>query len=509
MCEHETDRGPPARACGRYSKTSTFESSTVLAMSSSGRVRWPSKIASLLECVATETAHRWGGLVAPRAFPEPKRVFALAPGHLVGIGVYGCYWFQGGQWQDAHCDISFPADVWASSPSDVWVVAGDDGEDGGTSTGARAHWDGKGWKVERTGEPYLNVFGFGPNDVWIDGRLRFDGRELSGGRGSALWRVAGSSSQDLWAVAWDGLWHSDGTNWTRVSEEEPLVLNSIGQTEDGRVWAAGWGGSLLYQEGDAWKRAETRGPTQLQGVVGTSLSDLWGQDFATPGLWRWDGGTWGRVEPPVGAVLGWAFPGQGVTLVSGERRDTFAQSVLYRWNGSGWTSWTTQVGCASCFFRETRHAGLWAVGSDTADPVVSASIWRYDGASWTRVFTAPWRGLVGVAFSVGPDDVWASGLEEPEGGQSTFIMLRWNGTTFEPSGPRDAYLLAGTGPSDVWAGQQSRDDPQRSWLLLYDGASWTPAPPLPIGAGLWAAVPGKRTYAITQRGAVFSHPASQ
>lgn len=438
--------------------------------------------------------------------PYARQIHALAPGLLVAAGDSGCQWFRDGRWQDAGCGLWGASDVWASSPSDVWAVAAYRGEDGGRSSGARAHWDGVRWTVEPTDEPLYSVFGFGPRDVWINGSLHYDGRSWTRRATTTVYGpVAGSSGSSLWSVGWQGLWHFDGSQWQAPAGPEPLQLSSIGTTEDGGVWAAGAGGALLVREASGWKRLETHGPSGLAAAFGSSARDLWAWDSPMTALRHWDGEQWRIVTLPEFPGQGWALAKHDVTVVSRKREAEQATLTAWHWDGDAWTPRTVDLGVDLQGLAYTPAEGLWAKGFER--PSETPVLWRQDGAGWKKVFAPGWRGHLGQLFATSPGDVWLSGYEEPLGGRTSWVMLHWNGTTFERSGPPDAFPLAGTGPRDVWAGVPRPEAPNRFGLLHFDGERWSPAGLLPISTGLWTATPSGGTYAITWRGAVFSHPA--
>jgi hypothetical protein len=66
--------------------------------------------------------------------------------------------------------------------------------------------------------------------------------------------VHGFEASDLYAVGLLGdLWHYDGDTWTRRELPTNRTLSTIKCTEDGNVYIAGHGGTLIRGRGEAWE----------------------------------------------------------------------------------------------------------------------------------------------------------------------------------------------------------------------------------------------------------------
>lgn len=171
-----------------------------------------------------------------------------------------CHW-DGTSWtghpevtQGAH-GIGTILDIWATTPSDVWVV--------GDTTNAW-HWDGTAWVVH-TGLPTRpsSVWVAGPNDVWAVGRwatiCRWNGlvwHEVAENtvveEMGWLTAVRGSGPSNVWVGGTGGIAHWDGTEWVTVyrREEDTYYWNEareIAVIGQGQAWAVG---NLAYTPSD-------------------------------------------------------------------------------------------------------------------------------------------------------------------------------------------------------------------------------------------------------------------
>ncbi|MGA3286917.1 MAG: hypothetical protein ABSD46_05805 [Bacteroidota bacterium] len=145
-------------------------------------------------------------------------------------------------------------DIWASSPSDAYVVGHND-----QNRGLMYHFDGAGWtdiklSTIQGGQiqgpiDLFSIYGFGSNDVYAVGEkiytnpapppnfldssliIHFDGvqwREISIARGRYLSSVWGANSQDVWAGGNFGtLYHYINGTWGKISFDSLSFISSI------------------------------------------------------------------------------------------------------------------------------------------------------------------------------------------------------------------------------------------------------------------------------------------
>lgn len=121
-------------------------------------------------------------------------------------------------------------DVWASSPTDAWVVG---------DSGAAAHFDGTKWA------------------------------EVSTGTTETLWGVHGTGAEDVWAVGQRGtVLHWDGRAWTPVDAGTLDNLTDVWVGPEGYVVAVGSTGTVVQRWKGQW--------TTLSGASG-ALMNVWGR----------------------------------------------------------------------------------------------------------------------------------------------------------------------------------------------------------------------------------------
>jgi photosystem II stability/assembly factor-like uncharacterized protein len=156
--------------------------------------------------------------------------------------------------------------LWASSPSNVWVVGGH----GATGGPIIEHYDGTTWtKFQTTGYDNINLW-------WVegfdDGRIFMGGEQgtiLSTTDGSSFTKldppagtgnvtvfgIWGAASNDVWAVGGTGagggfLWRYDGQTWTTFSAIPPEILGGTCWKVNGRaaddVWMSATDGTVLH-----------------------------------------------------------------------------------------------------------------------------------------------------------------------------------------------------------------------------------------------------------------------
>jgi len=277
----------------------------------------------------------------------------------------------------------------ASSPKDIWSV--------GEST---IHFDGTKWTafpapfidgVENflTGvvdvSPTLawavgNVIGGNPGQVieqW-DGKQWsvFPGPNLPPNSQAALFGMASTSANDIWAVGsladaagagFNLFEHWDGTAWSATTIEAPptgqaLLGVSADATND--AWAVGFKGAngqtfAMHWNGSEWAEVATpnvtKGTNRLEAVLALSPNNAWAVGFFTPAnadreprrtlIMHWDGKTWKVVPSPnVGPKSNplsgltansandiWAFGCHFAADGSGQFR-----TLVLHWDGKSW-----------------------------------------------------------------------------------------------------------------------------------------------------------------------------
>lgn len=194
--------------------------------------------------------------------------------------------------------------VWGSGPTDVWIV-------GGVANGRRDPDDDLVWRWDGTrlapvvgvparGAALFKVWGAGPGDVWISGEggtmLHWDGDAFTDHSAelatpSSVLTVHGCATDDVWAVAGQGLFHWDGATWARRTDVTlGSASNGVSCGPD-RVLVVGNAGlkASLDRATGTWTD-DRRGPP-----TGTDLHGAWidpaGRAWAVGGNFNQPGAT--------------------------------------------------------------------------------------------------------------------------------------------------------------------------------------------------------------------------
>jgi hypothetical protein len=275
------------------------------------------------------------------------------------------------------------------------------------------------------------------------------------------------------------------TGWAIVPTPNPGTANTIGGIVTfgpSETWAIGQTASSAYTgchgrtlalryDGAAFREVTT-GQTPIcasvEGVAGTSTSDIWGvgstNNRRDTHIRRWNGNAWAVV------------PGAFITVPpSGGRqqRSTGLNAVAAR---------TT--------------ADVWAVGrAQYSDFSRRALIERWNGSSWSLVNAPGGSGSVldGVV-ALGANDAWTVG--KTTGGQGTVTLIEhWNGTSWSvvPSPNTDVqnalHGIATVSSSNLWAvGEATASftngvSTTRTLIQRWDGSTWSVVPSPNVGAG--------------------------
>jgi len=163
--------------------------------------------------------------------------------------------------------------VWGSAVTNVYAAG---------SMGRILHFDGNEWtKVsgpesmselsEFEGEPIHALWGASANEIYAVGTSisYFDGEtweKLDVDFSGVLTGVWGSSGQDVYVVGEKGLWHFDGADWSSMPSPVPAPT-SISGTGSDNIFISGWWGGLAHYDGTQWSRIET--------VTSQTLDSVW------------------------------------------------------------------------------------------------------------------------------------------------------------------------------------------------------------------------------------------
>jgi len=304
----------------------------------------------------------------------------------------------------------------------------------------------------------------------------------------------------VWVEAYKaGISRFDGSTWTTYPVEEVLPSDQLqvpaGEPDrgavwtivpgpDGDVWVGGHGGVAHFADG-AWTPYPSASLGLLD-VMSIAVADgvVWigGVDTRAPGIARFDGATWSRVEQ---GVSGLADAYHSTTVVSAADQIWAAvDGALLRWSGETFL----QVAGA----RPEEIAG-WAVAAVSGDELWTAGLgggaWRLLDDRWT--YFAEGTDLPGElhTLSLAPDGtLWAT----TGGGIARFDGTRWEEVT------DGNYQAIAFGPDGrAWAASGRS---QNSWVREVGGDALPGAVPLFGGASSLAVLSDHDVWAGAQGG---------
>ncbi|MCB9683755.1 MAG: hypothetical protein H6738_19885 [Alphaproteobacteria bacterium] len=369
-------------------------------------------------------------------------------------------------------DLGYPSSantyviaVWAASANDLWAVAGD----------GAFHWDGTTWEQKLSGWGTVDVWGSGPDDVWILDQAQsavhhWDGSSLTQEpvEGAYLpYRLAGAGGE-IWVTGYEGsIHHRSASGVWDVLKETYSSQTVVDMAEDpsGAHWFAT--NDVVMMEDGAGNWSSEPGPVQW-GVTGLGEADGDLLLFANRSTWqRGPAGDWSPVPSAAdlvdactlddGTVLGvgdrlatrigseWITqdpaPNQSLGRVICHGDEAFATTVgdyeiledpteLLRYEDGAWQHLGLRSVLGSPLLSSWAPAAnqVWAV-FDGAPSMAMA----YDGTSWAEVplgFEA--RGVGGTA-----SDTWIVGLggaarrttgDFVEVADTPFADFRWVGS---------------------------------------------------------------------------------
>ena len=299
-------------------------------------------------------------------------------------------------------------ELWAFSPTDVWV-AGD----------PMQHFDGASWSGTAstvTQSTLTDVWVNGQDDVWAVGSsgsvLHWDGDSwtqepsVSGGDWNAL---GGTTSDDVWGVGADGaVVHWNGVQWSPVSSGTDFSLYDVWVAAPGDVWVVGGDNAsgFVLRGGPSGLALQHETSVRLDGIWGTSADDVWAVGQAGTVL-HWDGLSWTSVDSPTDNSLLAVFG-----LSADDVWAVGTVGTLLHWDGSTWfvLDPVTTMPLLSVWGASTDD--IWAVGTYVRNPpgmyTFKPSTIHWDGTSWSVVSDLGGLGLRGVA-GLASGEAWAVG----------------------------------------------------------------------------------------------------
>ena len=431
--------------------------------------------------------------------------------------------FDGGRWVTRSSPLATTEAIWAASENDVWfggyTIVND------TIAAAVAHWDGAAVTLTATfGQSEIqDVWGSSATDVYATGYAtlqHWNGSawaEVPGVRGGS---VSGSGPNDVWVGTSDGMWHFDGTSWSRSAQLEGTFVQSVSAVAPGDAWAAVLSAgtqSARHFDGTNWTisvQTPDTISTNVWGIHASSPTSVWlvGTGWANQEprgyLNHFDGTTWSQAT--VGVVPTSLFrvrtaPGFGdiaVGMNGGILRldSTFGpgytdlrtgsdQSLFGTWGSSPTDMWAVGnhgnvlhfVGGAVTSFLVTMadFADVWGTGpADVWTVGEGGTVVHFDGNTFNSVASGTSTDLSAV-FTAAPNDVWIAGGA---------MLWHWTGTLLTPvavpgiSATASIRDLHGVAANDIWlSGGDSVGG--AAFVSHYDGTAWSTVEVLPTSVG--------------------------
>ncbi len=374
---------------------------------------------------------------------------------LYTVGEFGSsYRYDGSEWH-AITDNGYDYnEVWAFSETNIYAV---------TSNGQVRHYDGMTWTTvyHHAGDPaFSDIWAASPSDIFVSFAdygyvLYFDGIEwtqTSLPDVSDIYSIWGTSATNVYAACREGCYRYDGMSWSEVS---------LPATYDGYRWSSVWCGGesdvylasgsvdmvILHYDGLEWSSMSLP-----SGVMYDYMHDMWGipgdfvyavGEYGTILHYSYSQGEWSNVSIP-GVYTDY-------TSVSGNAENDFYVSgdeTIHHFKGSQWES----------FAVEFVPRDIYALSNDVVFIAGdNGSFGLYDRDDWSR-----WTPEIIEDFT----DVWASFAGNvcvvgDEGGIYILEQESW----IEVARPTDRLLaIWGSSDNDIYAAGNG--------VYHYGGSGW-------------------------------------
>jgi len=346
-------------------------------------------------------------------------------GHYFAVGQGGVVLHKapGGSWTAASTPVVSTLNaVWALSESVVFAVGG---------LGTAVRYDGATW-------------------VSISENLTGD-----------LYAVGGVAADDVYAAGAGGLFHWNGTGWTRV---ETANYRGAWVLPGGDMFVASEGGVRL-RIGGSWTTMSTGLDfTGVTAMTGTSDEDYLAFGIHSPAL-RHEDGAWVVLQgAPTVLKSAWTDLDNGDTYVMGSMGSSGSTGdAVIRLRDDVFTPLYTASG---------NLASIWGTQGDLFLGGQDGAVIHYDAGVWkeNRLDVSGRNSYIQAIEGTAPDDVYAVGIDRVyhfDGRDWTRIGSwgeEWFLDEIAVRGPNDVYVL---GTRDVGTSGYVNE------VLHYDGSEWS------------------------------------
>jgi hypothetical protein len=289
--------------------------------------------------------------------------------------------YDGGTWaamepEQAVGPTGWLNDVWGTGPTNVWAVGGLAYP---SNTALVYHWDGGVWSSSTLDAGALTaIHGTGPDDIWAIGLhdvLHYDGTgwsERSAGilGGSSLYSIWAVSPTEAWAITdYATLYHwTAGGGWSASytipnTGGWPSGPTAVWGTSATNVFAGAFYG-VAHWDGTGWTLSD--GGTYPKGaehIWGSGPSDIY-FDEGNTFIDHFDGAHWTRVTALTGAhPAGISGAGPNDVWVLDDLNH-YTQPQIFHWDGAAWTVSTLPFEALGSVYAADPHV-VWVVGENT------------------------------------------------------------------------------------------------------------------------------------------------
>lgn len=235
-----------------------------------------------------------------------------------------------------------------------------------------------------------------------------------------------------------------------------------------------------------------------QGVGAVTQKSAWvvgmrggNRDYQT-WIRQWNGRHWHNVTSPSPGTSNELFGVSGTSAsdawAAGYYYDAHAaKSLLEHWDGSSWTWVPGPLSVSSPLFdvSAVSPADVWAVGNYLSGGGQRTLIMHFDGTAWSQVASPNPTGASNITLrKVSADsatDAWAVGQYRGANGMTSF-MLHWDGQSWTavPTVTQGLLDVAAVGTTDAWAvGSTNLQTVTENW----SGSQWSQVPSPDPGQG--------------------------
>jgi len=210
-------------------------------------------------------------------------------------------------------------DIWGTSPTNVFVAGQKDYQDQNKSI--VYHYNGMDWSIQILEEGGLRgIQGSSTDDIYavgFDSIYHFDGKSwspmvcdiLNQENSPQLYGVWASSSTDVFAVGKynNPILHYDGISCSIMDDVEYSLLNAVWGSSSTDVFAVSDYGDIWHYDGKSWTFMESETNKDLFDVWGSSPNDVYAVGFNV--ILHYDGTEWSPVDTGLESYLN---AGEGV-----------------------------------------------------------------------------------------------------------------------------------------------------------------------------------------------------